>query len=146
MKRQDYTAKTRDMSRSRYAWCIPVLIITECYQWRLHIHNYTEYNQQWNVFSAFNPSKCTHTWSSGQLTVWRLGSSWCLAQGSHLSRGQFLPEPRFEPTTSNYKSDTLSTRATATDELHIHQQHYCPPLVKSQVYSLILFRFGFFYV
>ncbi len=31
-----------------------------------HIHNYTEYNQQWNVFSAFNPSKCPHTWSSGQ--------------------------------------------------------------------------------
>ncbi len=26
-----------------------------------HIHNYTEYNQQWNVFSAFKPSKCTHT-------------------------------------------------------------------------------------
>ncbi len=26
-----------------------------------HIHNYTEYNQQWNVFSAFDPSKCTHT-------------------------------------------------------------------------------------
>ncbi len=25
-----------------------------------HIHNYTEYNQQWNVFSAFNPSKFTH--------------------------------------------------------------------------------------
>ncbi len=33
-----------------------------------HIHNYTEYNQQWNVFSAFNPSKCTRTWSSGQPT------------------------------------------------------------------------------
>ncbi len=30
-----------------------------------HIQNYTEYNQQWNVFSAFNPSKRTHTWSSG---------------------------------------------------------------------------------
>ncbi len=30
-----------------------------------HIHNYTEYNQQWNVLSAFDPSKCTHTWSSG---------------------------------------------------------------------------------
>ncbi len=41
-----------------------------------HIHNYTEYNQQWNVFSAFNPSKCTHTWSSGQLTLQRPGSSW----------------------------------------------------------------------
>ncbi len=36
----------------------------------------------------------------------------CLAQGSHLSRGQFLPEPRFEPTTSGYKSNALSIRAT----------------------------------
>ncbi len=35
----------------------------------------------------------------------------CLAQGSHLSRGQFLPEPRFEPTTLGYKSDALSIRA-----------------------------------
>ncbi len=26
-----------------------------------HIHNYTEYNQQWNVFSVFEPSKHTHT-------------------------------------------------------------------------------------
>ncbi len=26
-----------------------------------HIHNYTEYNQQWNVFLCI----CTHTWSSG---------------------------------------------------------------------------------
>ncbi len=34
----------------------------------------------------------------------------CLAQGSHLSRGQFRPEPRFEPTTSGYKSDALSIR------------------------------------
>ncbi len=28
------------------------------------------------MFSAFNPSKCTHTWSSGQPTLWRPGSSW----------------------------------------------------------------------
>ncbi len=41
-----------------------------------HIHNYTEYNQQWNVFSAFNPSKCTHAWSSGQPTLRHTGSSW----------------------------------------------------------------------
>ncbi len=41
-----------------------------------HIHNYTEYNQQWNVFSAFNPSKCTHTWSSGQPMLRHLGSIW----------------------------------------------------------------------
>ncbi len=32
---------------------------------------------------------------------------WCLAQGFHLSRGQFLPEPRLEPTTLGYKSDPL---------------------------------------
>ncbi len=36
----------------------------------------------------------------------------CHAQGSHLSRGQFLLEPRFEPITSGYKSNALSTRAT----------------------------------
>ncbi len=41
-----------------------------------HIHNYTEYNEEWNVFSAFNPSKCTHTWNSGQPTLQRPGSSW----------------------------------------------------------------------
>ncbi len=41
-----------------------------------HIHNYTEYNQQWNVFSAFNPSKCTHTRSSGQPILRRPGNSW----------------------------------------------------------------------
>ncbi len=35
----------------------------------------------------------------------------CLAQGTLLSRGQFLPEPRFEPTTLGYKSDALSIRA-----------------------------------
>ncbi len=30
-----------------------------------YIHNYTEFNQQLNVFSVFNSSKYTHTWSSG---------------------------------------------------------------------------------
>ncbi len=40
------------------------------------IHNYTEYNKQWNVFSAFNPSKCAHTWSSGQPTLRPTGSRW----------------------------------------------------------------------
>ncbi len=34
----------------------------------------------------------------------------CLVQGSHHSCGQFLLEPRFEPTTSGYKSNTLSIR------------------------------------
>ncbi len=37
-----------------------------------HIHNYTEYNEELNVFSAFNPS----IWSSGQPTLQRPGSSW----------------------------------------------------------------------
>ncbi len=75
-----------------------------------HIHNYTEYKLQWNVFSAFNPSKRTHleqweadTAASGE----QLGVRY-LAQGSHLSRGQFLSQPRFKPTTLDYKSNTLS--------------------------------------
>ncbi len=37
-----------------------------------------------------------------------------LAQRSHLSRRQFLPEPRFEPTTSGYKSDALAIRPKLT--------------------------------
>ncbi len=78
---------------------------------------------------------CTHTWSSGRTHTHTHLEQWtdththleqwaadavasgeqsgvrCLAQGSHLSRGQFQPEPRFEPTTSGYKSDALSIRA-----------------------------------
>ncbi len=58
--------------------------LTECIEEELficHITNYTEYNQQWNVFAVFNPSKCTHTWSSGHThthtpMLRRPGSSW----------------------------------------------------------------------
>ncbi len=75
-----------------------------------HIHNYTEYNQQWNVLSAFNPSKCTHLeqWAADTAAPGEHLGVRCLAQGSQLSRGQFLLEPRFEPTTLGYKSDALS--------------------------------------
>ncbi len=38
-------------------------------------HNYTEYNQQWNVFSVFDPSKCTDTWSSGHCSLRRSSST-----------------------------------------------------------------------
>ncbi len=34
------------------------------------------------MFSAFNPSKCTHTWSSGQPTVQRPGSNRGLPAGA----------------------------------------------------------------
>ncbi len=66
------------------------------------------------MFSAFNPSKCTHLeqWAADTATPGEQLGVRCLAQGSHLSRGTFLPEPRFKPTTSGYKSDALSTRAT----------------------------------
>ncbi len=70
-----------------------------------HIHNHTEYNQQWNVFSAFNPSiKSAQThleqWVADTAAPGEQLGVRCLAQESHLSRGQFLPEPRFKPTTS----------------------------------------------
>ncbi len=80
-----------------------------------HIHNYTEYNQQWNVFSAFNPSKCTHTPGA-------VGSQHCSAQGSSWGFGALLKgltsvvdnscrSREFEPTTSGYKSNDLSIRS-----------------------------------
>ncbi len=80
-----------------------------------HIHNYTEYNQQWNVFSAFNPSKCTHTWSSGQPTLRRPGSSWefgALLKGLTSVVDNSCRSRDSKPTTSGYKSDALSIKAT----------------------------------
>ncbi len=55
-----------------------------------------------------------HTWSSGQPTLRRPGSSWgfgALLKGLTSVVNNSLPEPRFEPTTSGYKSDALSIRA-----------------------------------
>ncbi len=58
----------------------------------------------------------TPVWTWGEITLHNFNKKHlgvrCLARGSHLSSGQFLPEPRFEPTTSGYKSDALSIRAT----------------------------------
>ncbi len=53
-----------------------------------HIHNYTEYNEEWNVFSAFN----LHTLGA-------VGSRLCSARGAVMD---FLPEPAFKPTTLGY--------------------------------------------
>ncbi len=58
----------------------------------------------------------THTWSSGHthshthLEQWAADAVRCLAQGSRLNRGKFLPEPRLKPTTSGYKSNAQSIR------------------------------------
>ncbi len=81
-----------------------------------HIHNYTEYNSsEICALNLTHPS--THT--PGALGSQRCGARGavgvrCLAQGSHLIRGQFLLEPRFKPTTLGYKSDALSIRHTYT--------------------------------
>ncbi len=58
------------LSRLTQKLCIIIKL-----RWALFV-TYTEYNQQWNVFSTFNPSKCTHTWSSRQPTLRRPESSW----------------------------------------------------------------------
>ncbi len=49
-------------------------------------------------------------WAANTAALGEQLGVWCLAQGSHLSRGQFLLELRFEPTTSGYKSNALSIR------------------------------------
>ncbi len=49
----------------------------------------------WNLCAAFNPSKCTHTAVNTHPEQWAANATapgeqlgvWCLAQGSHLSRG-----------------------------------------------------------
>ncbi len=71
------------------------------------------------MFSVFNPSKCTHLeqWAADTAAPGEQSGVQCLAQGSHLSRGQFLPELRFEPTTSGYKSNARSIRATTAPDL-----------------------------
>ncbi len=56
--------------------------------------------------SAYTPE----AWAANSAAPGEQLGVWCLAQGSQLSRGQFLPEPRFELTTSDYKSDALSIR------------------------------------
>ncbi len=86
-----------------------------------HIHNYTEYNEELNVFSAFNPSK----WSSGQPTLRRPGSSWgfgALLKGltsvvdtSCQSRDS-NPQPWV---TSGFKSNALSIRPDCLIRLYL---------------------------
>ncbi len=85
-------------------------------KWALFVtYTISKYNQQWNVFSAFNPSKCTHllrTWSSGQPL--------CSARGAVVD---FLPEPGFEPTTFGLPrvSSTLYPLATTAPSGRIKQ-------------------------
>ncbi len=86
-----------------------------------HIHNYSEIC----ALHLTHPRAHTHLkqWTANAAVPGEQLGVRCLAQGSHLSRGiaggestslihsphrQFLPEPRFEPTTSGYKSDALS--------------------------------------
>ncbi len=62
----------------------------------------------------------------------------CLAQGSHLSRGQFLPEPRFEPTTSDYKSNALSISPRLPHKLHAPQT--------SRFNSIMLYKLAIIFI
>ncbi len=67
-----------------------------------HIHNYTEYNEEWNVFSAFNPSKCTH------LEQWAAN---CAAPGEQSWTSCWSRDSNPQPwVTSGFKSNALSTR------------------------------------
>ncbi len=69
-----------------------------------HIHNYTEYNEEWNVFSAFNPSKCTH------LEQWAAD---CAAPGEQTWTSCRSRDSNPQPwVTSGFKSNALSIRPT----------------------------------
>ncbi len=72
-----------------------------------HIHNYTEYNEEWNVFSAFNPSKCTHLkqWAANCAAPGEQSWTSCRSRDSN-------PQPWV---TSGFKSNALSIRPTRQD-------------------------------
>ncbi len=69
-----------------------------------HIHNYTEYNEEWNAFSAFNPSKCTHLeqWAADCAAPGEQSWTSCRSRDSN-------PQPWV---TSGFKSNALSIRPT----------------------------------
>ncbi len=92
--------------------------LTHTHTWSSGPHTHTHL-EQWKHTHTH-----THTWSSGQSTLRRPGGQLgvrCLAQGSHFSRGQFLPEPRTP--TSDYKSSALSIRPRL--HLDYNLQLYC---------------------
>ncbi len=79
-----------------------------------HIHNYTEYNEEWNVFSAFNPSKCTHLeqWAADCAAPGEQSWTSCRSRDSN-------PQPWV---TSGFKSNALSIRPTTA---HTDYQKLC---------------------
>ncbi len=82
--------------------------LTQCsYHWATGTL-YSEYNQQWNVFSAFNPSKCTLGAVGSRYCGWGFGALLkgltSVVDNSCRSRDS-NPQPRV-------KSDALSIRAT----------------------------------
>ncbi len=106
-----------------------------------HIHNYTEYNEEWNVFSAFNPSKCTHLeqWAADCAAPGEQSWTSCRSRDSN-------PQPWV---TSGFKSNALSIRPTtaqnwATDSIVSSLKWVYKPLkgiVQPKSYLLILVLF-----
>ncbi len=79
-----------------------------------HIHNYTEYNEEWNVFSAFNPSK----WNSGQPTVRRPGSS-------SVPCSRVSPQSWTLPAGARIRTHNLGLLRVSSPTLY-PLGHYCP--------------------
>ncbi len=94
-----------------------------------HIHNYTEYNQQWNVFSAFNPSKCTHTWSSG--------SRHCGARGAvrgSVPCSRVSPQSWTLPARAGIRIHNLGLPRVSSPTLY-PLGHDCPNEILGQIYT-----------
>ncbi len=101
-----------------------------------HIHNYTEYNS----LHLTHPSAHTHLeqWAADCAASGEQLGVRGLAQGSHLSRGYFLPEPGFEPTTLSYLGfhDCPITKKFFFVLPHLHPQSLVPfPSVFDRTYG-----------
>ncbi len=100
-----------------------------------HIHNYTEYNEEWNVFSAFNPSKCTHLeqWAADCAASGEQSWTFCRSRDSN-------PQPWV---TSGFKSNALSTRpTTARDPWHILLHRYRYILLCFYYFATVMYSGG----
>ncbi len=94
---------------------IPPAMKKEIYFFICHIHNYTEYNQQWNVFSAFDPSKCTHT--PGVVGSWHCGARG--AVGGSVPCSRVSPQSWIIPAGAEIRTHNLGLQVRRSS-------HNCP--------------------
>ncbi len=93
-----------------------------------HIHNYTEYNEEWNVFSVFNPSKSTHT--LGAVGRWHCGARG--AVGGSVPCSRVSPQSWTLPAGAGIRTHNLGLPWVSSTMLY-PLCHDCPIVVSKEM-------------